>query len=75
MPQALVDAWLLKRFPGRTLEDLDSMDWGRLSRALMAAEVDRIEEMLPLVHAGKWKPTADEWRMIRKNDALAGDHL
>ena len=35
-PEVLVDAWLLGMFPGRTLEELDTMDYGRLLRALEA---------------------------------------
>ena len=32
-PDAVIDALLLKAFPGRTLDELDGMDWGRWQRA------------------------------------------
>jgi hypothetical protein len=39
--QAYVDWWLLQKFPGKTLEELDAIDWPRLQRA---EEVNRIVE-------------------------------
>ena len=39
--EAYIDWWLLQRFPGKTLEELDNVDWLRLQRAM---EVDRIVE-------------------------------
>lgn len=35
-PDAVIDALLLKAFPGRTLDELDDMDWGRWQRAQAA---------------------------------------
>lgn len=52
------------------MEELDGMDWPRLMRALRAAAVDRVEQMLPLFYDGKWEPGPDEWRLIAGNDRL-----
>jgi hypothetical protein len=71
-PAALLDAWLLREFPGRTLEELDGMDFGRLWRALAARAVLKAEEARENQLAGKYKPTAAEWREIVRNDRLVG---
>jgi hypothetical protein len=68
MPVALVDAWLLREFPGRTLEELDGMDFGRLWRALAVRGVLKAEEARELQLQGKHTPTPEEWRAIRRND-------
>lgn len=65
----MLDAWLLQQFPGKTLEELDQIDFPRLWRALKAKEVDRLEEQLPQFQEGNWKPTAAEWRKILQHDA------
>lgn len=69
-PDALLDAWLLEQFPGRTLEELDGIDFPRLWRARRAQEIDRIEMQLPQFHEGKWEPTPAEWRVIVRHDEL-----
>lgn len=65
-PDALLDAWLLGRFPGRTLEELDGMDWGRFSRALEAGQIERVLQRETLWKAGKLE-TLDEsdWQVIK----------
>lgn len=55
------------------MEELDDINWPRLMRALRAATVDRVEQMLPLFYAGKWEPSVEEWEIIRQDDALADD--
>lgn len=37
------DAHLLKSFPGRTLEELDNMDWGRFRAAEIAMRIADVE--------------------------------
>jgi hypothetical protein len=64
------DAWLLKQFPGRTLDELDSMDYGRLLRAHEAQQIVQAE-----VLRKRWM--ADEvddlpeavWLQIERNDS------
>jgi len=63
-------------FPGRTLEELDTMDLGRVERAIQAKRVLAVEEKLRLFHEhrlGRDAITADEWRMIAEHDGLVSD--
>jgi hypothetical protein len=53
---------------GRTLEELDGMDFGRLWRALAVRGVLKAEEARELQLQGKHTPTPEEWRAIRRND-------
>lgn len=65
-PDELIDAWLLTRFPGRTLEELDAMDWARYSRALEAAQIERVLGREALYRAGKLQELdADEWELLK----------
>ena len=65
-PDALIDAWLLQRFPGRTLDELDTMDWGRYSRALEAAQLERVLAREALWKAGKLEQLdADDWALLK----------
>jgi hypothetical protein len=72
--EAYIDWWLLQRFPGRTLEELDAVDWLRLQRAM---EVDRIVEAeqrrLAYIEAGgEGEVDDDDWRMWEHHDRLLG---
>jgi hypothetical protein len=40
----------MRRFPGRTLEELDNIDMGRLQRALEAQRIERVEGILASYH-------------------------
>ena len=67
----LVDAWLLKRFPSRTLDELDEMDWPRYLRAMNAEQVEAIEEKRKLFMADRIEAgdlSAEEWEAIREHD-------
>lgn len=68
LPGCLLDVWLLREFPGRTLEELDGMDFGRLWRALAVRGVLKAEEARERQLEGKHTPTPEEWRAIRRND-------
>lgn len=73
---SLIDHWLLERFPGRTLEELDGVDWLRLQRALevgttLNAERKRQQWLDQKITAESITP--DEWREITHNDRLVGD--
>lgn len=67
---------LLKAFPGKTLEELDGMDWGRWQRAREAQWRLDIEGLRAKGRAGdadlKSLP-AEVWDVIREHDALVGD--
>lgn len=68
-----LDWWLMQKFPGRTLEELDGLDWLRLRRALEVGRVVDIEARRALNQEGKLPPeniTADDWRAITRHDAL-----
>ena len=41
--RAWVDYWLMQRFPGRTLEELDGVDWPRLMQAVDVEHIVAIE--------------------------------
>jgi hypothetical protein len=65
---------LLQRFPSRTLEELDGVDWLRLQRAM---EVDRIVESEQRRKAyvdsgGAGDVDDDDWRMWAHHDRLLG---
>lgn len=51
----MIDSWLLEMFPGRTLEELDGMDWYRLQRALQVKHIRHVEEMRQQLKTGKIK--------------------
>ncbi|MCB0025623.1 MAG: hypothetical protein KDD91_21465 [Caldilinea sp.] len=74
LPDAYWDAWLLRQFPGRTLEELDGIDWTRLARALHVREIERVEELYPLFFKDKWKPSSAEWRMILRHNRLENEN-
>lgn len=63
----------MQRFPGRTLEELDGMDWLRLRRAMEIGRIVDVEAKHALYLDGKLqadaiKPT--EWRMIERHNEL-----
>jgi hypothetical protein len=72
-----LDWWLLQRFPGKTLEELDGVDWLRLQRAEQVGRIVDIEQRLKAWHKRKVADkraddfTTDEWRTIRQHDEWA----
>ncbi len=69
----MIDHWLLRNFPNRTLEELDAMDWPRYLRALDAASIERVEERRRRHIAGEMgeeKLTDQDWEAIREHDRL-----
>mgnify|MGYP000948461881 FL=1 len=60
----------MRMFPGRTLEELDGMDFARLQRATEAGNIERIEELRRQSMKGKYKPSHDEYRRILEHDQL-----
>jgi hypothetical protein len=73
LPAAYWDAYVLQRFPGKTLEDLDAMDWGRYLRAQHVRYIDQIEDVRELYFQGKHKPTAEEATAMLRHDRLLGE--
>lgn len=75
-PPEVVDAQLLKAFPGRTLDELDGMDWGRWQRATeaqMHLDVERVRAQM-LDGSTKAADLPDGVAaLIREHDALVGD--
>ncbi len=68
-----LDWWLMQKFPSRTLEELDRMDWLRLQRALEVGRIVDIETKNTLVTEGKIPAeslTAREWAQIRRHNAI-----
>ena len=74
LPDAYWDAYLLRSFPGRTLEELDGVQWPRLMRAMHVQEIERVEDVLPLFFKGTYQPTAAEWRLILRHNRLEREH-
>lgn len=69
-----VDWWLLQKFPGRTLEELDGIDWLRLQRAMEVEEVVRIEERNRQYHAKEIKRMSSrEYERVRWHDELVAE--
>jgi hypothetical protein len=72
-PDAITDAWLLANFPGRTLEELDTMNWGRYLRAQMALHVRSVEEkrlmhMQSLIKSDQMRPA--DWEAIAEHERI-----
>lgn len=63
----------MQRFPGRTLDELDAMDWGRYLRAMEAQHMGEIEAKRDAQIAGNTKLTPDEWEQVMAHDALLED--
>lgn len=62
----------MQRFPGRTLEELDNINWPRLMRAVDAGEILRIEDVREAQIRKQVKPSAEDWRAIQHHDELMG---
>lgn len=70
LPQAALDDWLMELFPGKTLEELDGIDFPRLLRAQAAKRIGRIELLRALQMKGKAMPTGRDWQAIVLHDRL-----
>ena len=71
-----LDYWLMQKFPGRTLEELDRIDWLRLQRALEVGRIVELEAKNTLVTEGKLPTeslTSREWAQIQRHNALFDD--
>jgi hypothetical protein len=69
----IVDAWLLKQFPGRTLEELDGMNYVRYLRAMEVRHIEQVEQMRTSYLKGEVpndKQDSDVWSAIREHDDL-----
>lgn len=67
------DWLLLQKFPGRTLEELDRIDWLRLQRAWEVGRIVELEAKHTLVTEGKLQTdalTPREWAQIRQHNAI-----
>ncbi len=67
------DWWLMQKFPGRTLEELDGIDWLRLQRALEVGRIVELESRNTLVLEGKLPAenlTPREWTQLKRHNAL-----
>ena len=71
----MVDAWLLKRFPGKTLEELDGMDWFRFLRAVEAEQIEAVEvQRQAALRNDATKLTEDEAIAIAEHDELMTEY-
>lgn len=63
---------MLGKFPGRTLEELDSMDVLRVLRAAKVQEIDRVEAMrrLSMDKDGQKRLEPGDWKAIQRHDRL-----
>jgi hypothetical protein len=75
--RAWVDYWLMQRFPGRTLEELDSVDWPRLMQAVDVEHIVAIETKRKQFTSGRVKRkdvTNYELRQFDRHDRLLELH-
>ena len=70
LPQAALDDWLMDLFPGKTLEELDAIDFPRLLRAQAARRIGRVEVLRALQMKGKATPSTRDWQAIVQHDRL-----
>ena len=72
-----LDWWLMQRFPGRTLEELDGVDWLRLQRAEQVARIVDVEQRHATWLKRKDHKASDlspaDWRMIRRHNRMVGE--
>lgn len=62
---------MLRRFPGRTLEELDTMDWARYMRAMEAEKVMVAEEKRSAFLGGTIKTmSATDWEIVAENESI-----
>ena len=69
----MLDAWLLEKFPGKTLEELDCMDFARYWRAMEVQNIQAIERLRDLQLKGSYQPQPSEWQRIRRHDRWIDD--
>ena len=77
LPGALIDAWLLQAFPGRTLDELDGMDWPRYLRARQAQNMEAVEKVRRMRLAKQIEDKDIEsstWEAIKRHDQLIAAH-
>lgn len=73
---ALIDAWLLSSFPGRTLDEIDAMDWPRYLRAREAQAIEAVERTRSLRVARKLNDddiAPETWEAIKRHDELVAE--
>ena len=69
----MLDWWLMERFPGRTLEELDSVDILRLFRAHEVGRIVDVERKRAAFLGERIKAEDipdSEWKMITRHDRL-----
>lgn len=69
----MLDAWLLEKFPGKTLDELDGIDFARYWRALEVQNIQALERMRDLQLKGSYQPSPAEWQRIRRHDRWVDD--
>lgn len=70
---SLFDSWLLSNFPGRTLEELDSMNILRYMRAMDARGIESSERIYTNIMKNKIKSTdvpKEDYERVLENDKL-----
>ena len=66
---------LLRKFPGRTLDELDRMDWMRYQRAMEAQRILDIEAKRSAFTSGDLESlSTDEWAVVLENDRLLEEY-
>lgn len=73
----MIDSFLLSLFPGRTLEELDNIDWPRLLRALKVKSIGETEQTLLSFQQGlvqQTSITAKQWEQIRLHDQILEEY-
>lgn len=60
----------MQRFPGRTLEEIDQTDWGRLLRAVAVGRITQVEALRELGISEPDRVTPEQWAAIQVHDEL-----
>ena len=77
---ALFDSWLLEQFPGRTLEELDTINIFRYLKAMEARGLETLEKTRKEVMKKDSKLKASdlpkgEWERIKEYDDLEKEYI
>lgn len=69
MPPEWVDLWLMERFPGKTFEELDRIDWFRLLRVWEVEQIAKLAGKHERFISGKIQPesiSTEDWNAIKE---------
>ena len=75
---SLFDSWMLSNFPGRTLEELDSINILRYLRAMDARAIETTERVNGEITTGKMKAVdvpAERYKKVLEHNKMFEEYL